>query len=291
MIIIPLSGGLGNQLFQYAFGQSLKFLRTTDVRYKPHFDSLIDRKLELTQFELRLEVATEEEFQSILKQNNALFRRATNRILPYYKRLVVSEAQYHFDPNLFKVPSTCIVDGYFQSEKYFAVISNTLRKQLVLEVPHDEANQGWWKRIRESESVSVHIRRGDYLGNALFPIYGKEYVDKAVDVIRKKVNNPVFFIFSNDLPWAKQTLRLNFPTYFVDHNSSDQPHNDMFLMSQCKHNIVANSSFSWWAAWLNQEHSKVIIAPPRWVNQNSTFYSNIDDITPSNWIRLQGSGF
>ena len=149
------------------------------------------------------------------------------------------------------------------------------------------ANQAASLAIRACESVSVHIRRGDYLSNPAFyrfhGVCAVEYYEAAVGHLAGAVENPCFFLFSDDLDWARRNLRLDYPVTYVDHNGEDKDYEDLRLMSQCKHHIIANSSFSWWAAWLCANPGKIVIAPRKWFND-----PNIDtaDIIPASWRRI-----
>ena len=184
------------------------------------------------------------------------------------------------------MPSHCLVEGYFQSEKYFIDIAEDIRREFAFKTPLVGENRILSESITEQESIGVHIRRGDYLLNPLFRVHGLEYYQKAIEQILTVVEKPVFYIFSNDYEWCEKNIRIDYPLHFVNHNSEQQPYFDLYLMSLCKHNIIANSSFSWWAAWLNFNPGKKIIAPSPWVNRSTTFYSNIDDIVPDLWSKV-----
>lgn len=139
--------------------------------------------------------------------------------------------------------------------------------------------------IKNSNSVSLHIRRGDYValskskkGHALCPI---SYYKKAIENIAQKIHNPRFFIFSDDIQWVKENLAIKYNAEYIDFNR-DYPERDIILMKHCKHNIIANSSFSWWGAWLNENPNKIVIAPKRWMNN----LESSDDLIEPNWIKI-----
>jgi hypothetical protein len=287
MIFVQLSGGLGNQMFQYAFGQSVGKKRNVSVVYKPDFEGLLNRKFELHHFGISGMLADDRVYESMLKMQQGLLTRIRNRFLPYYRKTLIVEKQYHFDPNLLHIPRHCLVNGYFQSEKYFADIASHIRHEFRLKTPLTPENEILVSDILNLNSVSLHVRRGDYLEHPLFPTYGVAYYQKAIELILQLVKDPVFYIFSNDIKWCRENLEINHPAHFVTINNEQQPHYDLYLMSKCKHNIVANSSFSWWSAWLNNNPGKTVVAPSKWVNQDSGFFANISDIIPKAWIQIQ----
>jgi hypothetical protein len=143
------------------------------------------------------------------------------------------------------------------------------------------------RRIINSNSVSLHIRRGDYLDNPIFANLSVEYYEKSVDFIKKKYNDAAFFVFSDDLSWAKNNLKLNVSTYYVDVNDAKTDYMDLMLMASCKHNVIANSTFSWWGAWLNNNPDKIIIAPRKWYNDKTKQkkYEN-GALVPNNWVKI-----
>lgn len=178
-------------------------------------------------------------------------------------------------------------EGYWQSEKYFKAIEEDIRKKFIFPEIKDEKNLKILKSIKEENSVSIHIRRGDYVGHpqldGLAPI---EYYEKAVEYIKQKVEKSKFFIFSNDLSWCKENLPFKEGEYeVVDGNYGENSYIDMQLMSLCKHNIIPNSSFSWWGAWLNKNPKKIVVAPERWFTKESKF--QYEDIVPKKWIKLK----
>ena len=286
MIIVNLSGGLGNQMFQYAFGQSLQNKMNTEVKYKTYFDGLVNRKFELNHFNISGKLIGDNEFELFQRNKKGFFKEVKSKLTPYYKKEIVRESHYHFDPNLFSVPSHCLIEGYFQSEKYFVDIADNIREEFSFKTQLEGENKILSESITKSESIGLHVRRGDYLLNPLFRVYGLEYYQKAIEQILNVVEKPEFYVFSNDNEWCEENIRLDYPLHFVTLNTEQQPYFDLFLMSLCKHNIIANSSFSWWAAWLNRHPNKKIIAPSPWVNRSTPFYSNMEDIVPKQWTKI-----
>jgi len=199
----------------------------------------------------------------------------------------VIEKQFNFDNQILNSPNNILLDGYWQSEKYFADITDILRREFVVRYQQDTQSQKVANQIKSTESISLHVRRTDYVQNTLTnQIHGtcdQDYYDRAVRYIGKRVINPHFFIFSDEPEWARSNLKLRFPMTIVDCNDASRNYEDLRLMSMCRHNIIANSSFSWWAAWLNPNSNKIVIAPQKWFNDHTR---NTKDLIPDQWIKL-----
>jgi hypothetical protein len=276
MKVVRVIGGLGNQMFQYAFYLSLlkKYPDTyLDIsgfsNYKTHQFQL-DRvfKLEKVQY---------------FKPN--IFQKFIFYI--FSKKLILQDTLYH--PNALSLSQKYVyLDGYWNTEKYFEEIKSLVRSEFEIKSEIDKKNRELLQLISETNSVSIHVRRGDYLSTELNKkIYGNictiEYYKKAIHYIGSKVNNPKYFIYSNDINWCKKNLNLD--GIYVDWNSDPkESFKDLHLMSTCKHNILANSTFSWWAGWLNQNSEKLVIVPSRFFNE--TIISNIETLIPTSWVRI-----
>ena len=227
------------------------------------------------QFTTRLETV-------LLKRPKSFLSRIFSPCSSYVK-----EKYFHFDPDILSVPNNSYLEGYWASEKYFQDISDVIRKEFILKNTPDAINKAMMKRISSCNSISIHVRRNDYVEdkktNDFHGVCGLEYYNKAVSMIGKKIKNPTFFVFSDDPEWCKINLRLDFPTDYVTHNLGKKDYEDMRLMSACKHNIIANSSFSWWGAWLNNNSNKIVVAPKKWFADAST---NTADLVPKQWSRI-----
>ena len=174
------------------------------------------------------------------------------------------------------------VSGYFQVGSYYEQIRPFLQKQLYPREKPNRKNEEIIQKISSTNSVSLHVRRGDYLGlKNLHGICDLNYYQKAVNFIERHVENPFFFLFSDDPNWVKENLKLNHPYFIVDINKNEKSPWDMWLMSLCKHNIIANSSFSWWGAFLNQNEKNITIAPKVWFADGSA-----EEIHLKSWILL-----
>jgi hypothetical protein len=286
-------GGLGNQLFQYAMGRAVAHRRRTVLKLdieQLEQDSL--RSYTLHHLNTVAEVALECERTRVTGETlrgwrKSLFVRLQRR-LPYFRRTTIYEKQkFVYDPNLKKVPCNVYLSGYWQNQRYFRSIQNLLRQELTLKRPPSVPSQALLQQIRSIEAVSLHVRRGDYVSNPkTYQNHGLSslaYYAQAVNMIAHHTQSPHFFIFSDDIDWVRQNMMLDFPTTYVTHNGTERDYEDFCLMSQCKHHIIANSSFSWWAAWLHDDGQKVIIAPERWFRVDKF---DTSDLLPAHWYKL-----
>lgn len=294
MKIVYISGGLGNQMFQYAFYRKLKETYKENVLVNLSYFSEIKKGYEncfgydlYKIFNLNLKT-----------HNDLIFNINSNKIFIgkriLFKIFKILDIFIYFEDrslseekNLQKINKKDFKYfwGYWQSEKYFKDIEEIIKEVFIFPKLEDKANLDILDIIQKTESVSIHIRRGDYVGNigqgGLAPL---EYYQKAVEHIKNKVKNPYFFIFSNDIEWCQENIKLE-NSYYIDWNTGENSYKDMQLMSLCKHNIIPNSTFSWWGAWLNKNPNKIVIAPEKWFNE----CSNINDlgIVPEKWIKIK----
>jgi hypothetical protein len=211
---------------------------------------------------------------------------------------VFAQPHYHYYPDWLNLPDDLYLSGYFQSEKYFGTIQDKIRQWYTPSKPLDDKNAALLAEMKTKESVSLHVRRGDYTAasfNSFFGTLPDDYYQRAVAHINQQIKAPAFYIFSDDIAWCKANLKVGDSPVFVDHNRGDDSFKDVLMMSGCKHNIIANSSFSWWGAWLNADPSKTVIAPTKWFNQSyytgkgnvyPTRYYNTSDLIPPGWLRL-----
>jgi hypothetical protein len=272
MIIAIIYGGIGNQMFQYAAAKSIsiekKLKLVLDIS---RFEDYKLRKYSLQHFNIK---------GKIYKKPNRYLRKVQNLL---FKKTRYTEMDFGFDHNIFKIDGDCIIlDGYFQSEKYFLMHKNEIKNDFSIKSKLKFQTHETLNYINTVNSVSLHIRRGDYLNNPKHYTDNELYYKKAVEVIENKIDNPVFFIFSDDMPWVKSNLTLKYKTVFIDFNDELSGFEDLKLMSACQHNIITNSSFSWWAAWLNENEKKIIIAPKKWFNDDT----NSKDIIPDSWVKV-----
>ncbi len=294
MIIVQISGGLGNQLFQYALGRQLALKHNTTLKldidiYQNPPPGSTKRQFELHNINIKAGIATTEEITKIKRAHlNGLFKSIywrTQYMKPYYKRDIIKEKTNLFDRNILQSSNFIYLEGYWQSEKYFTSIKDYLLKEFKPKHPLNEKENAYLNRIISSNSCSVHIRRGDYISNLkLHDIYKNipfEYFEEAINIIKEKESNPLFFIFTDDLDWARKSFDKINNIIFVDINDACK---SIYLMSYCKHNIISNSTFSWWGAWLNQNEKKIVISPKEWFTAQSVL--KMDDLIIDTWIKL-----
>ena len=297
MIIIKLQGGLGNQLFLYGLYKNLKHLkRDVKMDIESGFEGDELRKPCLDCMNLEYAIATRDEVTDIRDSYMDIFSRIRRKITGRKTFDYYEPEDGNYDPKVLEM-TKAYLNGYFQSEKYFGdeksvkALKDELTKgkediltstDLITKIYHD---------IKNSESVSLHIRRGDYLTPGIIETYGgictDEYYNKAIAMIREKFSEARLFIFSNDIEWCKEKFASDKNTTFVDtlgisksseenreikeSNKSISEYRDLaelYLMSACKHHILANSSFSWWGAWLS-DHEGMTIAPSKWLNNKN----------------------
>lgn len=288
LIIVKLNGGLGNQLFQYALGRHLAEINRTGLKLDISWYKKGIRRYELEYFNIKEQVATPSDISSVVgtDKNFADFlnRKIIEPVMPYYRRRIVKEKQLGFDSNIFKVKHNVYLDGFWQSEKYFKPSEMILREILQFKYPLDERNLMIAKQILQVNAVSLHVRRGDYVQNAefnrLLGTCNNEYYQNAIAVIESLVPNPHYFVFSDEMEWVIKNLGLPPATTYVHHNTHTDSYRDMQLMSLCQHHIVANSSFSWWGAWLGHNNEKNVVGPKQWVASPERFNPSI---TPTAW--------
>jgi hypothetical protein len=291
-VIVRLSGGLGNQMFQYAQGRAISYRNQSDLALDiSYIRENPERFYLLHHFNITARTAAPEEIQRITNPYSSRMTRIGwelhQKMTPYYRRQVVRENNLRYDPRIRKISGPVYLQGYWQSEKYFVDIKHLLVDEFTLVQLPDAQNQAMLERIDSGNSISLHIRRGDYIDN---PIVNKrhgtctlDYYAAAVDYLYKCVNEPRIFVFSDDIIWVQEHFRLDFPLTYVDHNGVNKCYEDFRLMTHCNHHIVANSSFSWWGAWLCNRPGKIVIAPAKWFNIQAL---DDMDLVPVDWIRL-----
>jgi len=292
MIITHIIGGLGNQMFQYATARAIaeNMNETLLLDVSGFSNYQLHNGFELSRvFAGPKKIATKDDLQQVLGwQSNPIINRFLfrNEFSWLRSKQFVIEPHFQYWDGIEKIPSNAYLSGYWQSEKYFKSIDSLIREDFTFKHPMSAANIKIANEIAKGNAISLHIRRGDYVKDATtlatHGICSLEYYHAAVKLISEQVEQPEFFIFSDDIEWVKDNLKIDFPTHFIDHNHGTESYNDMRLMSLCMHNIIANSSFSWWGAWLNQSQNKMVIAPKRWFNNQT----NTVSLYPESWLKL-----
>lgn len=291
MIITKIIGGLGNQMFQYALGRRLAY--KNDVELKLDISAFDDwyhlHSYGLNNFNIEEKIATKEEIVRLSRFGKIknIFSDVLDIFNPYYQREYVREKDYTFDQNILKITDNAYLDGYWGSEKYFLEIESIIRKDFTLKRESDLVNLTIADKILETDSVSIHFRRGDYISdpktNAIHGTCSLDYYIRAIEDICKYVPDPHFFIFSNDPAWVKENFSIPYPMNLITANGPEKNYEDLHLMSLCKHHIIANSTFSWWGAWLCANKDKRVYTPKRWYNVD---YINQKDTFPESWVKI-----
>lgn len=270
MVIVKIHHGIGNQLFQYAYGRALSLRNKVPFKLDLAWCRLPTRHRDygLDRFNIVENIATEEEVAHILyRDRGRIVRRClllANKLRPYYRRNYVQEDLSRFDPNLLKVRHGYVY-GYFGTELYFADAAEVLRAELTLKAPPDPINADMIKRMEDCDSVCLSVRRGDFVGHPLYDVCGLDYFERAAARVAESVPTPHFFVFSDDNDWVRRHLKLKYPHTLVTHNYPNF-YEDLRLMMHCKHYVIPNSTFSWWGAWLSRHPRPIVVAPRRWLN-------------------------
>ena len=301
MIIIKLQGGLGNQMFQYALGRSLAIKHQTKLildysfykyqnKYQIAREGFTPREFELGIF--NIEGTCENEHNFINYRKKKRLDKVKAMLGLQYKK-AYTETSFCFNQEVEKLKPPVYLEGFWQCERYFSSVSAEIRKNFTFKFPMDHVSAKVVEEINNcSLSVSLHVRRGDYVNSAKtkdfhgicdlsFYIRAKELLEE-----RLKGREIHYFVFSDDPAWVKENLSGYFSKItVVSHNTGKESWKDMYLMSLCKHNVIANSSFSWWGAWLNRNSDKLVIAPGKWFKNAPEFYDT-SDLIPADWVQI-----
>ena len=291
MIIVRLSGGLGNQLFQYATGRALAIRNQEQLVVDNRiFQSDTFRRFCMPVFNADFVLASElPAAEDMLPPPRKRWLQFLCWRITHGRSLrFVRERTLLFDPKIPVIGSNVYLHGYWQSEQYFRDMGSVIRSDLTLRVSPSNENLRWLSEIAATTSVSVHVRRGDYVADAKASrVHGTcslDYYERAAEQIAGRLKtSPTFYIFSDDPKWVQENLRLPFDVQYVNHNDDAHNYEDLRLMAACHHHIVANSSFSWWGAWLGCNPNRTVIAPRVWFNDPSR---SDQSLVPADWIRL-----
>lgn len=280
MILVRLSDGMGNQMFQYALGRALSLRHNVPFKLDlSAYQRDPKRVYSLGAFRIAEDFMTMADAQRVITAPQ-------DRSRPWWNQPVVVAPSFPYNDMVWQAPADCYLVGYWQSERYFAAIADHIRSDFTLKAPLTGLNLILSREMAAVESVSLHVRRGDYVSEArVAQLHGTcslDYYRRAVAHIAEHVERPVFYVFSDDPDWTRENLRLDFPTHYVTHNGT-VPTEDLRLMSCCRHHIIANSSFSWWGAWLGHNPGKQVCAPARWF---AGYDHDTRDLVPANWVRL-----
>lgn len=293
MIITKLTGGIGNQMFQYAAGKRLAISNNTELKLDiTHFenrimpDGLPYRSYSLPILNFHENIASQKEIDLFKNHPKSILKRGIKKIKNLYSpHIELLESHFHFIPEILNLKGSFYLDGYWQCEKYFRDIAGEIRKEFQIKTELTPEGEALVNEINSRNSICLNVRRQEFTNNNIINQFvGKKYLDDAVALMVNKISNPHFYIVSDDLAWCKENLNLNYPHAFIEeHLYGDQFRNCLFYMTCCKHFIIPNSTFGWWAAWLSNNKEKVVIAPTKWLNDP---LRNTKDVIPESWIKI-----
>jgi hypothetical protein len=305
MITIRLMGGLGNQMFQYALGKHLAVLNDTDWQFDLVF---LNHRVPSANYVFRqydLDIFGIPPKGTLLSRISPRARNATyvlqrglhgvRRALPFGQRVVTERQPFVFDPDVLETKGpTVYLDGHWQNPRYFEGIADEIRRDFsTFPEPLSTAGEEIRREIEATDAVCVNFRRGDYVSNeatrGFHGVIGPEYYEQALRLVAEQVARPHLFVFSDDIEWCRANFVSEHPTTFVDYTCAGRKYaEDMRLMIACKHYVISNSTFSWWAAWLDPSDDSLVIAPKPWVADPRVDASGI---YPDGWTVLEtGSG-
>lgn len=295
MIIVKLEGGLGNQMFQLAIGRILAEKNKTFLTFDKTFFDNNKRRLGHTPRNYELKIFVESypvagEKAILVFHKLSIINRIKKKLGLNYPK-TFRESSFNFNSRVLNQNTPIYLRGFFQSYKYFQGYEELIKKIFVFPQNRLEGkNIELLNYINNNQTLAIHVRRGDYVKDKRIQQYHgnltTEYYLQAISAVVSKIHGLTLIFFSDDTQWVKEEFqKLDFPKKFVDYNSGENSWKDMFLMSCCKHQIIANSSFSWWAAWLNENPTKIVIAPKKWFEKSEKDI-NTKDLIPPKWIRI-----
>lgn len=290
---VAIFGGLGNQMFQYALAIVMDSngiptkISVNDYLLNRHHHGFELLKAFNVPIPIRdrMKVYVVSKARQVFVDVNLVYvRRLISKIFSTSKYMFNETMEYSFDERVFEQENSLLI-GTWQCFKYFESQEDLIREVFNFNKPIDPLNLKLSKEIKSVNAIAVHVRRGDFLNpgmsNRRIIIDSKDYYQNAFDIMSNSVENPVFYVFSDEISWAKQNFKgENFK--FISHNIGSNSYLDMYLMSLCKHFIIANSSFSWWAAWLAENKKKKVIIPSPWIKG-----SNCKGLYPKDWVVLE----
>lgn len=293
-IVVKLNGGLCNQIFQYAFARALSDRKKVgfSLDITPFSTYYTADPYGLSKFNIKENIAKDSDLLGFiwLRKHNSFFTFIYHRLR--LKKIIkfwyYQEKSFRYDPETFTSKAS-YYEGFWQTEKYFKNIEGDIRKEITLKAPLSPHSKDILKKIEETTAISIHVRR--YASENITPWHGfcsEEYYLSAIKKILTSSHNPHFFIFSDNYSWVLENFvpklkSLNIQFTLVN-NDNDKNAEDLILMSKCKHHIIANSSFSWWGAWLNPSKEKIVIAPQKWFAHAPK--NDTTDLIPKEWFKM-----
>ncbi len=290
MIVVELQGGMGNQMFQYALGRHLAVLNNTQLYLDCFYlkdrrprNNFTFRTFDLDIFNIEAAMASVD-ISRKYGLHKSIFNKISKRLVQPKPLVFIPEKKFTFTPAILNLPDNIYLNGYWQSEKYFSAIQEIIKKDFILKQPLPSHIHKLKLQIENTNAVCIHVRRGDFVQYGMHGTLGMEYYGKAALLMCEKIANPVFYIFSDDINWCKQHIVLPGKVFYItDEFAAEKSRGHFALMMACKHFIIPNSSFGWWAAWLNSNADKIVIAPKVWFHNS---HWDTTDILPPTWITV-----
>ena len=297
MIVVRLAGGLGNQMFQYAFGRALSLHLNTSLKLDLSFlvdrtpvDTHVFREYSLDIFGVDVEVAN-------FKENDtSIFYYLSNPTITLWKirrrilgcTLYVEKKDSYLDSEVFSLKGDVYFEGNWQSPKYFEHIDQIIKQDFSFKGELPDNFKKIADEMQKLNSICLHVRRGDYVwqpyANKFNGVTGIDYFNAAVYHISQSINDPRIYVFSDDIDWCFENIKFDLPVTFVEHEHPNRKPEEYFrLMSLCKHFVISNSTFSWWAAWLSTNQTKIVVAPKKWFEDPTI---DTSDLIPDSWIKM-----
>jgi hypothetical protein len=283
-------------MFQYAFGRVLSIKNNTDLAFnieayedkseRPFSGGFAIRTYDLDVFNVKARIAKKNEIPFLYRM---YFKGSLMTLIDAVRRRVFklkSQEIYakRFNPKMLLLGKNSYVDGFFQSPKYFEGYEDILREDFKLKQEPALNIKNLYKEISGCNSLCIHVRRGDFIGNKEHEVVDNDYYKKAMIIMEKEVLIDKIYVFSDDIDWCKENMSFNHPVFFVDNSLSGQKgEGHMYLMSGCKNFIIPNSTFSWWGIWLSSNENKKVVAPKIWSKDP---YADVSDIILNEWIKI-----
>jgi hypothetical protein len=292
MIVVRLLGGLGNQMFQYSAGLALALkhsvplrLDTTSLLDRTPNSGAVFRGFDLDVFTITAQIAQRSEIPFWFRRHaNGRLGRKVDRLRRQWFPHQGSERAYHADSRFHTFGPNTYLEGFWQSPAYFDHCRDAIKREFTLKDELPAVIREYCDHIRNADSVCLNVRRGDFVGSSFHGTMPIEYYSSALAIIGKRHDNPKVFVFSDDIEWCHNNLTLAYETVFMDHRYAGPKFSYYFaLMQACKAFVIPNSSFAWWAAWLNSDIGKIVVAPKKWFQDSSR---NTRDLIPATWIRI-----
>jgi len=282
MIITEINGGLGNQLFQYAAGLALSNQHKTQLKINTNFNPLdTSRRLALSHFNLDAIQADQSEINELYPSSS--LNRKIQSIIPTNRKSFYKEQKFSFQSNFLQLSSSVYLKGYWQSERYFSSIVQIIKEKFILDPACYKNASDFIQHLSTHESVSIHVRKGDYLKppyEAYYAELNNDYYKKATSFLKQNYSNIKVYVFTDDPTWVEQNLDLGIPFELASGHKTNSMFEDFQAMQSCKYHVIANSSFSWWTAWLSAHPNKKVVAPNNWFKNSQ---QDTVDLIPQSW--------